>query len=763
MTTTTTTTTVCHHEWIEIGKRPRETNKKHVRRIVQPLPLYPRWFVVSCMIGLSQLAVTHGGGGGTSGTVTPERDVPCWSPSLDMRGGYQMDDNDDDNHHQARQNALLDAYIDALLAGEETDTIATTTTTSEEEDTRVRSSNNNNSADLAHTTVTFVEQPQQPPKHRPIGTHTRRHCSTSPFHPSSRVGRGGHEEEEEGDESERLGKVSSKIKTTKSTKRKQKPHDTQNNTTNTTTTDDDTLPIHGRQDTTASNTSEAFVEPNMDDDNPPPTPSTATTAAAASVPPTIPNPLFRFLLHRGRIGHVLIMTLAIWLDWLALYIPLVSHVLDWFYVHLLPRSVREPAHFRNQGGRHSSQTPVTMATTASTTLARTGASRSKRRQLVRQADERALHQLQALDSNAIYQQVSSAFMQRHGLGRYRRRQPQQQNLADAATSSTKALREDSSQGESSRSPLTAAVSSRGTASNRSNAKKKKKTTTSKKDIPKKKDWVVEALTKDRKGGIVRPKSSLELGTKSGLSVGLDFGTDTRDRYRASVVHVIASEQALPKHARRPGDSNTVVTSDNASGLMGKLRAAAGSSVSRSLLGAYPGDALPVQEAADTHGLMGLAQRYGYSDLFHLDQDDDDHDQNGHGARNHWDDTTFATVEEEPPSFPTKTFARRKGSAADQLLTGRRTGRRVERDRHSSTTRRHVPRNSLIDQSSREPSERLAGSSTLSKSVPRRKGSLADTILSGSDRYRSSSALSSRRTSGGTNKKSSRKDETTESS
>ena len=756
MTTTTTTTTVCHHEWIEIGKRPRETNKKHVRRIVQPLPLYPRWFVVSCMIGLSQLAVTHGGGGGTSGTVTPERDVPCWSPSLDMRGGHQMDDND---NHQARQNALLDAYIDALLADEETDTIATTTTTSEEEkDTRVRSASNNNSVDRAHTTVRFVKQQQ----HRPSGTHTRRHCSTSPFHPSSRVGRGGHEEEEE---SERIGKVSSKTKTTttKFTKRKHKPHDTQNkttSTTNATTTDDDTLPIHGRQDTAASNTSAPFVEPNPDDDIP--TPSTATTAAAASVPPTIPNPLFRFLLHRGRIGHVLIMTLAIWLDWVALYIPLVSHVLDWFYVHLLPRSVREPAHFRNQGGRHlSSSTPVTVATTASTTLARTGASRSKRRQLVRQADERALHQLQALDSNAIYQQVSSAFMKRHALGPYRRRQ-QPQNLADAATSSTKALWEDSSPGESSRSPLTAAVSSRGTASNRSNAKKTNKTT-SKKDVPKKKDWVVEALTKDRKGGIVRPKVSLELGTKSGLSVGLDFGTDTRDRYRASVVHVISSEQEAPKHARRPGYSNTVVTSDNASGLMGKLRAAAGSSVSRSLLGAYPGDALPVQEAADTHGLMGLAQRYGYSDLFHLDQDDDDHDQNGHGARNPWDDTTFATVEEEPPSFPTKTLPRRKGSAADQLLTRRRTGRRVDKDRHSSTTRRHVPRNSLIDQSSREPSERLAGSSTLSKSVPRRKGSLADTILSSSDRYRSSSALSSRRTSGGTNKKSSRKDETTESS
>ena len=48
--------------------------------------------------------------------------------------------------------------------------------------------------------------------------------------------------------------------------------------------------------------------------------------------------------------------------------------------------------------------------------------------------------------------------------------------------------------------------------------------------------------------------------------------------------------------------------------MGKLRAAAGSSVSRSLFGAYPGDALPTNQAGNPHGLIFLAERYGYSDL-----------------------------------------------------------------------------------------------------------------------------------------------------
>merc|ERR1712238_208903 len=55
-------------------------------------------------------------------------------------------------------------------------------------------------------------------------------------------------------------------------------------------------------------------------------------------------------------------------------------------------------------------------------------------------------------------------------------------------------------------------------------------------------------------------------------------------------------------------------SDRESGVMGRLRAAgANSLVGRNILGAYPGDLPPPQEAADASGLIYLARRYGYGE------------------------------------------------------------------------------------------------------------------------------------------------------
>jgi hypothetical protein len=65
--------------------------------------------------------------------------------------------------------------------------------------------------------------------------------------------------------------------------------------------------------------------------------------------------------------------------------------------------------------------------------------------------------------------------------------------------------------------------------------------------------------------------------------------------------------------------------------------------SRSLLGAYPGDAVPPSEAASAHGVTELAQRYGYGDWNDKDlfeegelndrhgEDEDDDDDDGTGS------------------------------------------------------------------------------------------------------------------------------------
>ena len=52
-----------------------------------------------------------------------------------------------------------------------------------------------------------------------------------------------------------------------------------------------------------------------------------------------------------------------------------------------------------------------------------------------------------------------------------------------------------------------------------------------------------------------------------------------------------------------------------------------------VLGAYPGDAVPIEEAGNPNGLFGLASRYGYGD-WSDDYDDDDSDEGLTGMNSH---------------------------------------------------------------------------------------------------------------------------------
>jgi len=47
-----------------------------------------------------------------------------------------------------------------------------------------------------------------------------------------------------------------------------------------------------------------------------------------------------------------------------------------------------------------------------------------------------------------------------------------------------------------------------------------------------------------------------------------------------------------------------------------------------ILGAYPGDAVPIEEAGDANGVFELARRYGYGDWSDCDDDDVDEDSSG---------------------------------------------------------------------------------------------------------------------------------------
>ena len=334
------------------------------------------------------------------------------------------------------------------------------------------------------------------------------------------------------------------------------------------------------------------------------------TAAPAPAPPAtnniLPNPLFRFLLNRGMVGHVLVMLCVLLLEWIQLYLPMVAHALDASYARIVPKRHRIQSTRRRR----------TVVADSAAALARTGTSRKKRKELTRQADQVALEQLQSLSADARYAHVSDAFMKRHHLGAYQRDADVVE--AEMEDEGSALLAEDSEDVEG---------------TSRKRKQKKVLTKTKRKaKVRQRKDWVIEALTREISPSSsktsIRPTVSINLGRNGGLSLGLELGNtrDRRDQYRKSVVEAVVAPDQMPRVSRRrntgvSSSSSAVASiSDASRGLMGNIRSSA---LSRRLLGAYPGDALSLDEAADVHGVGTFAQRYGYDEHSSLWDEDDD--------------------------------------------------------------------------------------------------------------------------------------------
>jgi hypothetical protein len=146
------------------------------------------------------------------------------------------------------------------------------------------------------------------------------------------------------------------------------------------------------------------------------------------------------------------------------------------------------------------------------------------------------------------------------------------------------------------------------------------------------DWVAQALAKDKmdhqpKKSSLQPTVSIGIGSDGpSLSVGVQFGSggDKESRDRRSSLIKAATTSTGPRKKRK-----TIRASDRdgGSGVVGRIRAVTGanSRVSRSLFGAYPGDAVSQEEAASAKGVVELARKYGYGDW---SEDDDDGDDDG---------------------------------------------------------------------------------------------------------------------------------------
>lgn len=387
--------------------------------------------------------------------------------------------------------------------------------------------------------------------------------------------------------------------------------------------DGESMEAEGAQAAVATSTQAAISASTSGDDRPLPRPQP-------------PPPIYRFLLRRGRVGHVLVMALVLISEFLQLYLPTLAKLLQWLAALLFPArplSADEDYH------------DIPTSRTPSVVSARTGQSKKQRKKMIREADQAALAQLKKIGDvhSAKYRYVSAAFLKRHGLGPYADQEEEGGELVATI------LDDDESE---SGSIAKGGVSSSGP----SRSKKRRKVKKKEGEV----DWIVDALTRKTKKprSLVRPTLSVEVGPGGpAVSVGVEF-SPRRDRnnIRESLTQALRVTETIKRAGPRSSDKDGGT-------VFGRIRAAAGanSMVSRSLLGAYPGDAVPPMEAASAEGVLMLAERYGYGDWSEEDDEADSSSTGGKRRRRRQRPVSRAAVVHEADERRSPRHRRRRSS------------------------------------------------------------------------------------------------------
>lgn len=316
-----------------------------------------------------------------------------------------------------------------------------------------------------------------------------------------------------------------------------------------------------------------------------PSPSTlvATPKSNDSLSNPPPNGFYRFLLRRGRVGHTLVLTMVLSLEWIKVYVPPLFHLLTRLYLRLAPAWIQRP--------------PLPRASSRGLADSRKRVSRSK---LARHADALALQQLQQVGNvaQAKYKYCSEAFRQRHGLGIYsdsgshRQRKEEEAKLISVVS---RVLETKSDVG-------------RARPSRREDMKEQDPV-----------DWIMQALMADGDSAVSISSAAAYYDDSLDDGITLSPVDQQRRLIQQALLADLAQNQQLQK-GQNAGLARPRA-SDRDSGMFGRIRAGVGSNT-RSLLGAYPGDAASLSEAASPMGVLDIARRYGYGDWSDEDSDND---------------------------------------------------------------------------------------------------------------------------------------------
>lgn len=343
-----------------------------------------------------------------------------------------------------------------------------------------------------------------------------------------------------------------------------------------------------------------------------------------------PNLVYRFLLGKGIVGRTMVMAMILFFEFLNVFLPHTARVLRLLTSSFIGGDARR---------RRGNDVPLRDSLVNDQYAAFTSRSRSgkQNKAISKKADKIAAEQLRRVGNlqNARYRHVSEEFLRRHKLGPFKLEEDNDIPFAED---------EEIDEEE---------------------------------DV----DWVAEGLKTVEENVTGKPSVSIGVN-KNGLEVGVEFSIGTRKSGgkrkkkrrstsdRSSLLMEATKAQTTSSSSiKRKKIGPRVSDREGGGGVMGRLRSmSANNLVSRSLLGAYPGDALPPLEAASSSGVFQLANRYGYDDLSEEDETFQERPQRKRRRRSNHSSATkrISQIKVEEGTDESNSFENRKVS-----LTARR--------------------------------------------------------------------------------------------
>jgi len=388
---------------------------------------------------------------------------------------------------------------------------------------------------------------------------------------------------------------------------------------------------------------------------------------AKPMPP--PNAIYRFLLTKGPIGHYIITLSTLLTQLLQTYLPEFYSTLRLLLSKLgIYDSEKAYAKFLKSQKSYSMKQPQMSSTTiqgktnvnekyaafVSTDGMSSGSKKATTKQK-KQMDDIAVWKLKRVGDVRMvkYRHLSLGFMKRHELGPY--------NIEKEKKKVASSIAKD---------VLTEMDASSSSTAGTTTATTKDKEEESDMGENEDDDWVVQALKEDDNDVDTAVSEEEEDGSLSSVLFGLSSlgndenegggstlgstrsqGTKKRKIRKSSssssksavLKAALASRQAIQTSTtKKKSQSSSFAGSDGGSAggnVFGRIRSAATSNSyisSTRILGAYPGDAVPRDEAGSADGVVALARKYGYGDWSDSDEEEEEDDEDDYDLFAHDD-------------------------------------------------------------------------------------------------------------------------------